>query len=201
MKGGAEPALTRLCLPAAEVSCHYLISETGRIFRLVHEEMRAWHAGAGSWRGRDDVNSRSIGIELSNDGAAPFPAAQMDVLEGLLRTLMARWGIRPEGVLGHSDTAPGRKIDPGPRFDWRRLALRGLAVWPEGGREAAPCPDRFRRAAGRAGYATEADDDALLAAIRLRFRPWARGSLAAEDMVAILDVATRFPVDAGRAPA
>ena len=127
----AEAALERLCDPAAEVSCHYLISETGQLWQLVDEEMRAWHAGAGAWGAVTDVNSRSIGIELANTGRQPYSEPQMAVLERLLATIMGRWSIPPERVSGHSDMAPTRKQDPGPRFDWRRLARQGLSVWPE----------------------------------------------------------------------
>ncbi len=124
----AEAALDRLCDPAAEVSAHFLIGNDGRLWQMVGEPWRAWHAGAGEWQGREDVNSRSIGIELDNRGTHPFSEPQMAVLEGLLADIMARWGIRPEGVIGHSDSAPGRKFDPGPRFDWARLVRQGLAA-------------------------------------------------------------------------
>src|SRR6188472_1452321 len=121
----AEAALARLCDPAAEVSAHYLVAEDGRVWRLVDEHARAWHAGAGSWRGQGDVNSRSIGIELANPGPLadfpPFPEPQMAALEALLDGVMARWRIPAAGVVAHSDIAPGRKADPGPKFDWRRL--------------------------------------------------------------------------------
>ena len=114
----AEAALDRLCDPASEVSAHYLIAEDGRAFALVDEEQRAWHAGAGSWAGRGDVNSRSIGIELANAGPLaglpPFPEPQMAALERLLDGILARWSIAPAGVIAHSDMAPGRKADPGP---------------------------------------------------------------------------------------
>jgi hypothetical protein len=115
-----------LCDPAREVSCHWLIARDGTVKALVDEDRRAWHAGAGSWGGREDVNSRSIGIELDNDGASPFAAPLMDALEELLGGILARWDIPPLGVIGHSDMAPGRKRDPGPRFDWQRLARGGL---------------------------------------------------------------------------
>ena len=161
----AEAALERLCSPAAEVSAHYLIGADGRIWQLVDEAMRAWHAGAGSWQGREDVNSRSIGIEIDNDGAAPFTHAQMRALEGLLRAMMTRWAIPPEAVIAHSDMAPGRKIDPGPRFDWRGLALRGLSIWPaasgDGAAPLGPSLDAI-------GYPP---GERRLAAFRLRFRP------------------------------
>jgi N-acetylmuramoyl-L-alanine amidase len=201
MTGGPEPALKRLCLPEAEVSAHYLIGEAGTVYRLVPEHARAWHAGAGRWGTCGDVNSASIGIELSNDGAAPFPAPQMDALEHLLTGIMARHAIPPRAVIGHSDSAPGRKIDPGPRFDWLRLARRGLAIWPAEGDGPPPCHGRFRADARRAGYTAEVDDDALLAALRLRFRPGVRGALDGRDMGIVADLARRFPVDAALAPA
>jgi N-acetylmuramoyl-L-alanine amidase len=170
-----EAALDRLCDPAAEVSCHWLIDETGRVFALVPEEMRAWHAGAGSWGGAGDVNSRSIGIELQNDGRSPFPARQMAALERLLGGVLDRWGISPQGVIAHSDMAPDRKADPGPRFDWRRLARAGLSVWPD----PAP-PGEFAADMAAFGY-PEVAEDLLLAALRLRFRPWAAGPIDAVD--------------------
>lgn len=180
----AEAALERLCDPAAEVSAHYLVAEDGRTWRLVPETGRAWHAGAGSWGGAGDVNSRSIGIELANAGPLagfpPFPEPQMAALETLLDGIMARWSIPPAGVIAHSDMAPERKSDPGPKFDWRRLALGGRAVWPDAG-DTEPAPsagwDHFRAAAQAAGYAAPAGDWGLvLAAARLRFRPWAAGA-------------------------
>ena len=188
-----KAALNRLCDPAAEVSAHYLISESGDVLAMVAEDKRAWHAGAGSWGGLDDINSRSIGIELANRGAEPFAAAQMAALEGVLADVMARWEIAAQGVIAHSDMAPGRKGDPGARFDWRRLALAGLSVWPNessGGRTA----DFIAHAHGF-GY-PDVSADLVLAAFRLRFRPWATGPLDAVDAGMIADLADRFGVDA-----
>jgi N-acetylmuramoyl-L-alanine amidase len=174
----AAAALDRLCDPGAEVSAHYLITERGQVLPLVDEAMRAWHAGAGAWRGHGDVNSRSIGIELVNNGRQPFAEPQMAALERLLHAVMQRWRIAADGVIGHSDMAPGRKADPGPRFDWRRLARSGLSVWPDG---AVPCdPGGFADDARAFGYPDVAPD-LLLAAFRLRFRPWAGGALDAVD--------------------
>lgn len=171
----AELALARLCDPAAEVSAHWLIDEAGQAIALVPEDRRAWHAGAGSWQGHDDVNSRSIGIELANPGDRPFAAAQMDALTVLLRQIMARWQITPDGVIGHSDMAPERKCDPGPRFDWARLAREGLAL------PAVPGPDLpLSDSLDRIGY-PDAPADRRLAAFRLRFLPWARGPETAQD--------------------
>lgn len=205
-RGGARPDLIvihytampscaeardRLCDPAAEVSAHWLISEAGQAEQLVDESMRAWHAGAGGWGGVTDVNSRSVGIELANTGAAPFPEPQMAALEDLLRAIMARWAIPPERVIGHSDMAPDRKGDPGARFDWRRLARLGLSVWPEGqGDGTVP----LLRSLSAFGYPA-APADALLRAFRLRFRPWAEGPETAADRADADWLARHYPAE------
>lgn len=177
----AASALERLCDPSAEVSAHYLIDGTGEVIQMVQEADRAWHAGAGEWGGLADINSRSIGIELDNRGTHPFSAPQMDALEDLLRVIMARWSIPPEGVIGHSDMAPGRKADPGPHFDWVRLERQGLAAparrFDDGGGDAAA----FIRAAQAAGYTALCDFDTLLHTVRLRRAPWRSGPLTAAD--------------------
>lgn len=195
------PALDRLCDPAAEVSAHYLIARDGRLFQLVDEDARAWHAGAGCWGAVGDVNSRSIGIELDNSGAEPFAAPLMAALEALLADVLARRAIPPERVIAHSDMAPGRKSDPGRRFDWRRLALAGLSVWPAAGSDERPAPDEaaFRAALARFGYGADWPTPALLEAFRQRFHPYATGPLGPGDMARALDLAARFPVDRGAA--
>ncbi|KPQ06595.1 MAG: N-acetylmuramoyl-L-alanine amidase [Rhodobacteraceae bacterium HLUCCA12] len=163
----AGAALARLCDPGAQVSAHYLIGADGTLWQMVAQSQRAWHAGAGRWRGLDDINSRSIGIEIDNDGDSPFAAAQMRRLETLLPALLTRWSIPPSGVIAHSDMAPGRKADPGPRFDWRRLARMGLSVWPRtDGDPDAP----LAASLDRIGYPPVAPE-LRLAAFRLRFRP------------------------------
>lgn len=180
----AEAALERLCESdppggLGPVSAHYLVCPRGRVWQMVREADRAWHAGAGNWAGIADVNSHSIGIELANTGATPFSEPQMAALEGLLAGILRRHAIPPAGVIAHSDSAPGRKIDPGPRFDWRRLALRGLSVWPEeGGDEGDLAHDLHA-----IGYRLPegGDADCLVQSFRMRFRPWARGPVSAAD--------------------
>lgn len=189
--GSCAAARARLCDPAAEVSAHWLVDLDGTCTLLVDEHLRAWHAGAGTWQGRGDVNSRSIGIELHNDGRAPFAARQMLALEALLRGVMGRWSIPPQGVIAHSDMAPDRKSDPGPRFDWRRLARAGLAVWPD---RAVADPGGFLRDAVAFGYPA-LDEALVLRAFRLRFRPWASGPADAVDAGMARDLAARFGVD------
>lgn len=177
----APSALDRLCDASAEVSAHYLIEGTGAVVQMVEEADRAWHAGTGEWGGLADINSRSIGIELDNRGTHPFSAPQMDALEELLRGIMARWSIPPEGVIGHSDMAPGRKADPGPRFDWARLERQGLAARARAFDAGAGDAAAFTRAAQAAGYTAPCDFDTLLHTTRLRRAPWRTGPLTAAD--------------------
>jgi N-acetylmuramoyl-L-alanine amidase len=128
-----EAAFSLLCAPDAHVSCHYLVWEDGRIWQLVPESRRAWHAGLSFWGGESDINSRSIGIELVNPGhdggAPPFPDAQIEATIALLRDIGRRMNIPPQRILAHSDVAPARKKDPGEFFPWERLHKAGLGHW------------------------------------------------------------------------
>jgi N-acetylmuramoyl-L-alanine amidase len=155
MESGAA-ALARLRDPLSEVSAHYLVFEDGGIVQLVPEGRRAWHAGAGAWKGETDINSRSIGIEIVNPGHAgglpPYPEAQIDAVTALSRDILGRWPIPPERVLGHSDIAPERKEDPGETFPWSRLAAAGIGH----GVSAAPIRDGRFFARGDSGQPVEA---------------------------------------------
>lgn len=202
----AKAALDRLCDPGPEVSAHYLIGSDGTCWQLIREDMRAWHAGAGQWGNITDVNSHSIGIELDNRGTHPFAEPQMAVLERLLRGILDRWQIPPERVIGHSDMAPTRKQDPGPRFDWHRLARQGLSIWPEPAQQQTQqnfwTPERlaeFGKALRSFGYAFEGNmpPNVLLDAFRQRFGPRSPENTRA----AAKDLARRFPVDPGPATA
>jgi N-acetylmuramoyl-L-alanine amidase len=172
----AASAIERLTDPEAKVSAHYFVAEDGQILRLVDEEKRAWHAGRAWWRGVQDVNSASIGIEIVNPGHEfgyrPFPEEQMAALLPLVADIVERHAIRPPYVVGHSDIAPARKEDPGELFDWGRLARLGLAVprpnknlidpnWTDGG---------FLLALERYGYEVR-DGKAAIRAFQRRFRP------------------------------
>ena len=127
-------ALERLCDPESKVSAHYVIEESGAIHQLVDDEKRAWHAGVASWEGLSDINSASIGIEIVNGGhdfnLPAFPDKQIKALEGLLEKLIQKYSVSADKILGHSDVAPGRKIDPGEKFPWARLAQNGYGLWP-----------------------------------------------------------------------
>lgn len=129
MKTG-EAAEAWLCAPESQVSSHYLVHEDGRIVQMVRESDRAWHAGKSSWLGVTDINSHSVGIEIVNPGHEfgyrNFPGGQIASVVALCKGVVARYGIRPHRVLAHSDVAPGRKVDPGERFPWGRLAEAGV---------------------------------------------------------------------------
>lgn len=126
----AAAAVALLRNPASEVSCHYVVEDSGRILQLVPESRRAWHAGVSCWRGERDINSASIGVEICNpghDGGLPdFPNRQIESVIALCRDVASRFAIRPERILAHSDVAPGRKRDPGENFPWGRLAQAGV---------------------------------------------------------------------------
>lgn len=134
MKTGEE-ALARLRDPAAKVSSHYLVEEDGRIFRLVPEERRAWHAGRSWWRGETDVNAASVGVEIVNPGHQfgyrAFPEAQIQAVIALVGDIRSRWNVDNHNIIGHSDVAPDRKDDPGELFPWKRLAEAGHGLWFE----------------------------------------------------------------------
>lgn len=175
----AGSARARLTDADAKVSAHYFIDENGAIEQMVDEDRRAWHAGVASWHGASDINARSIGIELVNPGHdfgyRFFPEAQIATLETLLKTLVKRYRIAPERVVGHSDVAPARKSDPGELFPWGRLAEQGLATMlPPHGLTGSRAPSsRAAKALGqltRIGYDV-ADADAAVTAFQRHFRP------------------------------
>jgi N-acetylmuramoyl-L-alanine amidase len=172
----AGEALARLCDESSQVSAHYLIDEDGTVTNLVPEDKRAWHAGRAYWRGITDVNSASIGIELVNPGHEwgyrPFPEPQMDALLPLLADMMDRHDIPRANVVGHSDVAPARKVDPGEYFDWRRLGQLGLALDIPKARMNLfyDNPGAFYLAMERFGYDIT-DGRAAVTAFQRRWRP------------------------------
>ena len=172
----AQSAIDRLRDPAAKVSAHYVVAEDGTVLRMVEEGKRAWHAGRSHWRGVDDVNSASVGIEIVNPGHEfgyrPFPPQQIEALIPLVAAIKERHGVTRGDVVGHSDIAPTRKRDPGELFPWGQLARLRLALprptrnlmdpmWTEGG---------FCLALERFGYDVS-DRMAAIMAFQRRFRP------------------------------
>ncbi|MET0269272.1 MAG: N-acetylmuramoyl-L-alanine amidase, partial [Sphingomonas sp.] len=172
----AAAAIHRLTDAAAKVSSHYIVTEDGQVLRLVDEGARAWHAGRSHWRGVTDVNSASVGIEIVNPGHdwgyRPFPEEQMAALLPLVADIVGRHGIAPANVVGHSDIAPTRKVDPGELFDWERLARHRLALARPRIGLADPhwTPGGFLLALERFGYDV-ADGPAAVRAFQRRFRP------------------------------
>ena len=164
-----------LCDPVSQVSAHYLIDEDGTTWRMVEEADRAWHAGVGAWRGWRDINSRSIGIELSNPGHdygyRDFPEAQIETLVELCSGILARHPVPARNVIAHSDLAPSRKIDPGELFPWRTLSAHGIGFWPDA--VGAPVSEDDTGAMLQAiGYdLAENDLTTVLSAFQRRFRP------------------------------
>lgn len=184
-------------LTHGEVSSHYLIGDDSRAttFKLVDESARAWHAGDSQWDGRTWLNSSSIGIEIVNPGFTdgpngrlwyPYSEAQIQSLIVLLKDIVKRNGIEPRNIIGHSDIAPMRKLDPGPLFPWKRLAQEGLGIWPDERLVASQqavfavrLPEIlwFQQQLARVGYATpqtgvlDTETRNVLAAFQMRFRP------------------------------
>jgi N-acetylmuramoyl-L-alanine amidase len=176
-----------LCDTCSEVSSHYLVHEDGRIVQMVREADRAWHAGASFWRGRTDINSASIGIEIVNPGhpggCPPYPGDQMEAVIALCRDIVSRHGMGPGAIVAHSDIAPARKADPGEHFPWVLLGEAGLAhyVAPVG-EPGSPLPlpgevGRAQHMLAAYGYGIEAtgrmDEQTamVLKGFQRRFRP------------------------------
>ena len=181
------------------VSSHYLLGKDGKIYQLVSDAKRAWHAGAGSWGAITDVNNASIGIEIDNDGKSPFPDAQIDSLIVLLRDLTTRLRIPPTQIIGHSDLAPTRKIDPGPLFPWKRLHDAGFGLWPADATQDPPAGFDPWLALQAIGYSTDNRADTVRA-FHHRFRGMEGTELDAQDL-RILHALTRTADTTPPAPA
>ena len=216
------------------VSAHYLVSDESPpvAYRLVDENRRAWHAGLSHWKGATMLNAPSVGIEIVNQGEelaadgtrhfAPYPPAQIELLVRLVRDIVARHQIKPERILGHSDIAPQRKIDPGAAFPWQALADAGLIPWPEPSRVAAqwarfetslPEVAWFQRTLASVGYQVpdhgqlDGPTRRVLAAFQMKYRPARYDGTPDAETAALLQVLTEplpqpmpqpFPPAAGR---
>jgi N-acetylmuramoyl-L-alanine amidase len=176
------------------VSSHYLITDepSPRVYQLVDESRRAWHAGASEWFGRSDMNAGSIGVEIVNHGRdgdtwQPYTPAQIEIVASLFQDIIKRHQIKPFNIVGHSDIAPQRKIDPGPLFPWKELANQGIGRWynealakayeAEFLRDGPPDIRWLQQALSRAGYNTPRTgvlDNAtrnVVAAFQMHYRP------------------------------
>ncbi len=209
-----EAALARMRDPDAKVAAHYMVWEDGRIACLVAEDKRAWHAGVSTWQGDDDLNSRSIGIEIVNGGhdwpradggLPPYPDAQIEAVVELSNDILARRAIPQSRIVGHSDIAPARKADPGEHFPWERLAAAGVGFWPSqpdpdqtmgvglGPRDEGAAVGRLQAALAEIGYGidkTGAFDEAtslVVTAFQRRWHPARVSGLADIKTVALVE--------------
>jgi N-acetylmuramoyl-L-alanine amidase len=202
-------------LTEGPVSSHYLVRDDPvRIYQLVDESRRAFHAGASAWRGHTNLNAASIGIEIVNAGNRlaeqgvawqDYPSEQIDAVVRLVKDIVARHDLPPDRVLGHSDVAPLRKLDPGPRFPWQRLAAEGLITWPDAERVAAarvryaaelPDVQWFQARLAEIGYGIapsglpDAETRRVIAAFQMKYRPERFDGEPDAETAAILDALT-----------
>ena len=216
-------------LTQGPVSSHYLVSEReggtpAKVYQLVDENRRAFHAGVSSWKGATALNASSIGIEIVNLGGrrgpnglvfADFEPEQIDRVVELVRDIVARHQIKPDRILGHSDIAPTRKNDPGPKFPWKRLADAGLILWPEASavaeRKAAfemalPSVSWYQEKLAKHGFTLPAtgEQDKLttdvISAFQQKYRPARFDGLPDAETAAILEVLTSMPLPTAVAP-
>jgi N-acetylmuramoyl-L-alanine amidase len=208
-------------LTEGPVSSHYLVRDNPvEIYGLVDESRRAYHAGVSSWKGQTSLNASSIGIEIVNAGNRlsaqgieweEYPKAQVDAVIRLVKWIVARHEIRPDRILGHSDIAPLRKVDPGPKFPWKRLAEEGLIPWPDGKLVAErriayeaklPGVDWFQAKLADHGFAVpqtaelDVATQKVLGAFQMKYRPARFDGIPDAETAAILDVMTSAPANA-----
>lgn len=215
--GGDDPAAIRE-LTGEHVGVHYLIPEQTGIYnnqpvimQLADEELRAWHAGISSWKGRDNLNDTSIGIEIVNPGFTqtqtgmvwhPFSSSQINQVIVLARDIAKRYNLSPTDIVGHSDIAPGRKLDPGPFFPWKELADAGVGAWPDTPTIAAyrqrfdsmglPATADLQAAFSRYGYSLvssgvmDEHSRQVVAAFQMHFRPADYRGIVDAETVSIL---------------
>ncbi|WP_050569853.1 N-acetylmuramoyl-L-alanine amidase [Dickeya sp. NCPPB 3274] len=206
-------------LTAEHVSAHYLVPAyppqvNGKpvVWKLVPESQAAWHAGTSYWRGYSQLNATSIGIEQENPGWRqtasgtrwwqPYTPQQITLVTHLARDIIARYQIAPQDVVGHSDIAPQRKVDPGPLFPWHQLAMAGVGAWPEPqrvhfylrGRPESTPVDRQTLLEKLARYGYEVNpgmsvrqQQQVVAAFQMHFRPQRYDGEADAETEAIAD--------------
>lgn len=220
--GGEFPVALKT-LTEGPVSSHYLVDDTtSTIYRLVDESRRAYHAGLSYWKGASLLNASSIGIEIVNPGYQDtregrvwfdYPESQIAAVIELVKKIVAEHGIRPDRILAHSDVAPQRKVDPGPRFPWKRLADAGVMVWPDAGKVALKqaeyqqqLPDIawFQKKLAVHGFAVpqsavlDEETRKVVAAFQMKYRPARFDGIPDAETAAILEVLIEMPVSVSR---
>ena len=205
-------------LTEGQVSSHYLVnSDPPTIYRLVDENRRAYHAGVSYWKGATQLNASSIGIEIINRGYDDtpngrlwydYPQPQIDAVLALVKKIVKEHEIKPERILGHSDIAPGRKVDPGPRFPWKQFADAGLIPWPDVNQVAAkklgfeqqlPDVEWFQQKLSQHGFAVPLNGELdqrtqeTLSAFQMKYRQTLFDGFPDAETAALLEVITTPP--------
>ncbi len=181
-QNACDSTLRTFTLPRTQVSAHYVICKDGTVHHMLHDYLRAWHAGSGRWGNVTDVNSSSIGIELDNNGFEPFAEAQINSLLQVLRTLKKNYSIPEANFIGHADIAPKRKVDPNRYFPWQQLANNGFGYWYDTANVKLPENFNAMQCLRIIGYDTK-DPVAAIKAFKLHF--------IQQDSVAILNDADK----------
>ncbi|GBL24978.1 N-acetylmuramoyl-L-alanine amidase AmiD [Opitutia bacterium] len=191
--------------PKHKVGVHYVVTDEPkpRVIRMVPENMSAYHAGKSAWGKLINLNQNSIGIEIINyDGNVyPYSDAQADIIFALCEEIIRRHDIKPWNVLAHSDIAVGRKVDPGSKFPWAKLASLGIGAWPLSNEVADNLkkkrdltPGRVRSLLTAYGYALETGEAGLklgVEAFQRHFRSAKVDGLIDQETVAILEALLR----------
>jgi len=158
-----KQTLNTFTLVRTQVSAHYVVGRDGKVFHMLNDYLRSWHAGVSKWGSVTDMNSCSIGIELDNNGLEPFQEAQIKSLILLLAKLKKTYNIPTANFIGHSDIAPGRKTDPSAYFPWQTLAQSGFGYWSDEVLEMAPENFDYITALRVIGYDTKNVQSAITA--------------------------------------
>lgn len=158
-----QQTIQTFILERTQVSAHYIIGKDGFIVQMLHDELRAWHAGASKWGNNTDMNSCSIGIELDNNGFEPFTDIQINNLMILLDKLKKDYNIPAANFIGHADVAPKRKSDPSILFPWEKLAKQGFGLWYNMPDQVPPDTFNIEEALRRIGYDTSDLPAAIMA--------------------------------------
>ncbi|WP_303854945.1 N-acetylmuramoyl-L-alanine amidase [Salinicola salarius] len=213
----SEASRAMRTLLGPDVSSHYLVprspslsDDLPQIWQLVDEKDRAWHAGVSAWEDRTQLNDTSIGVEIVNRGPQetlegqrwePYPEDQIRAVIALAKDVIRRYRLPPTAILGHSDIAPSRKIDPGPRFPWKRLHDAGVGAWPRDEdiasfrhqfAQCSPSITQYQRALSAYGYSLTAtgmiDDETrdVTRAFQMHFRPASYSGQPDHETAAIL---------------
>lgn len=170
-QNACEKTLETFTSSKAQVSAHYVVCKDGTVHHMLNDYLRAWHGGVAKWGTLTDINSASIGIELDNNGSEPFTESQINSLVLLLTKLKKDYNVPTPNFIGHSDIAPGRKVDPSVFFPWKKLSEAGFGNWPDAILDTVPAGFKSVQALRMIGYDTR-DSLSAIRAFKLHFLPY-----------------------------